>query len=98
MVGVLNVTLKKVSQKIKNYFEDKDKFCKILSKYFNEVKDDKNELIQLNNTIVFMSGLVSIDTEFLIKLKSSIVPLTYIVKEKIGPLRKSAAILLSKLC
>lgn len=75
-----------------------DSATKALSYYLTNNVNNNCEIVQLNNSIILLTTLVETSDTYLEKLNPIIPVLALIIKEKTGVLRKSAAILLAKLC
>ena len=60
--------------------------------------NSKEDVVAVNNSIVLLTTLVEIEDKWTGQMHAFIAPLTQVIKEKTGALRKSAAILLAKLC
>lgn len=60
--------------------------------------DNSKDIVTINNTLVFLSTLSEQIIESIKKLRVLIEVLVKIIKERTGPVRKSAAILLAKIC
>lgn len=99
IIKYLTISIKKIDKKkLLDYFTNLKNFNTNLSLFINENYKKKEEIQLLNNTLVFLSSISDLIPEIMENWSFLLEPLTVIVKDRIGVLRKSAAILLAKLC
>ncbi len=98
MIGFLNNNIDFLENKRLEKNLNKMGNFELLIKNFIKTNQISKDIITLNNTLVFLSNLVDKIPNFKKTCKNLLEPLTLLVKEKTGSVRKSAAILLAKLC
>ena len=77
-------------------FSNIDEISTNLREYFDT--KGKTDIIPSNNTIVFLTTLIQLVPEYKKVFGNLLEPLLFLVKEKVGQIRKSAAILMANLC
>ena len=99
LIKFLTISIKKIDKaKLLDYFKNLKEFNNNLLFYINGNYNEQKNIQLLNNTIVFISTLSDSIPELMENWGFLLEPLIFIVKERVGVLRKTAAILLAKLC